>query len=308
MPAVILGTVASAWYPVCVTTASLRFPPIGQIHLSFGDVFLSPGSGSHRLMLPVQVTGTWLNPGEVNSNAPTLLTGTVWTDQPYFRWLAGLQPQVLTVRGYQVGEELVIDLSDDQLVALERTRGENDLALRLKLQATLLHGDEAIHPIAQEETQFRIPRARWLELLDQVGSEVGITLRIPSPLTDFALQPPSAAGEEDAASLSQATARLRQARAELRDHQWEHCVATCRRVLENLARLTVFPAAGEVFKFSAEDRTQDQRWAAIYYDVKGMASAAHHDDETTAGFTWTRTDAEAILVATAGLLTRYTAS
>jgi hypothetical protein len=199
-------------------------------------------------------------------------------------------------------------LSDDQLVALERTRGENDLALRLKLQATLLHGDEAIHPIAQEETQFRIPRARWLELLDQVGSEVGITLRIPSPLTDFALQPPPAAGEEDAASLSQATARLRQARAELRDHQWEHCVATCRRVLENLARLTVFPAAGEVFKFKAEDRTQDQRWAAIYYDVKGMASAAHHDDETTDSFTWTRTDAEAILVATAGLLTRYTAS
>lgn len=271
-------------------TASLRFLPLGQIHVAFGDVFLSPGSGSHRLMLPIQVTGTWLDPG---SNAPTLLTGTVWTDQP-FRWLAGLQPQVVRVRGYQVGEELVIDLSDDQLIALERARGENDLVLRLKLQATLLHANEAIHPVTQEETQFRIPRSRWLELLDQVGTEVGIVLRVPSPLTDTALQTPPPASAADAASLSQATARLRQARAELRDQQWEHCVATCRRVLENVARLVTLPPASEVFKIRAEDRTQAERWAAIYHDTKGMASAAHHDDGTTTDFTWTRADAEAI--------------
>ncbi len=130
----------------------LRFLPIGQILLAFGDVHLSPGSGRHLLMLPVQVTDTWVIPREFGSNAPTLLTGTVWTDQPYFRWLAGVQPQVLTVRGYQVGEELVVDLSNDQLVAQEHARGENDLVLRVKRQATLLHSDRSIHPIAQEET------------------------------------------------------------------------------------------------------------------------------------------------------------
>ena len=57
----------------------------------------------------------------------------------------------------------------------------------------------------------------------------------------------------------------------------------------------------------AEDRTQGQRWAAIYYDVKSMASSAHHDDQTTDGFVWNRSDAEALLAATAGLLAHYTA-
>lgn len=133
-------------------------------------------------------------------------------------------------------------------------------------------------------------------------------LRVPSPLTDSALQTSSPNSTDDAASLAQATARLRQARGELRDHQWEHCIATCRRVLENVARLVALPAASDVFRIRPEDRTKDQRWAAIYYDTKAMASAAHHDDETTTDFKWTRVDAEAILAATAGLLTRYTAS
>jgi hypothetical protein len=75
------------------------------------------------------------------------------------------------------------------------------------------HPNEAIHPVAQEETQFRISRSRWLELLDQVRTEVGIVLRVPSPPTDSVLQTPLPASAEDAASLSQATAgcvRLRQ--------------------------------------------------------------------------------------------------
>lgn len=77
-------------------------------------------------------------------------------------------------------------------------------------------------------------------------------------------------------------------------------------VLENVARLVSLPSATALSKIKPEDRSQDERWAAIYYDVKSMASAAHHDDGTTEGFTWRRNDAEAILAATAGLLARYT--
>jgi hypothetical protein len=66
------------------------------------------------------------------------------------------------------------------------------------------------------------------------------------------------------------------------------------------------PSAKQVSAVPPQQRTQQQRWAAIYHDRASMASAAHHDDETTDGFTWTRTDAEAILVTTAGLLNRYT--
>lgn len=289
------------------TVASLSFGTLGQIHLAIGEPVLTTGIGTNRLALPVKVAATWLDRETPGLNEPTLLTGTTWTDQPLFRWLATVQTQTLAVRGYQVSEELVIELLDDQIIALEQARGENDMVLRIKLQATLLRADVGIHPVAHEEVPIRISAGRWLELLDQLGSEVGIVVRVPSPLTDSALQPPPATSAEDAASLAQATARLRQARAELRDHQWEHCVATCRRVLENISRLVSLPKPSDVFNTKSESRNQTERWAAIYYDTKSLASAAHHDDTTTSEFTWNRVDAEATRITTAALLAHYTA-
>ena len=307
LPVTNQSVIRSCYYLLVTLTASLSFHPLGQVHLALGDVHVSPGWGTHRMTLPIQVTGTWLSSEETKATTPVLLIGTVWTDQPSFRWVAGIEPQVLAVRGYQVGEELVISLSDEQLIALEGARGDGDITFILKLQATLLTPLEGVHSVAHEETTLRIPRARWMELLDQVGSEVGVLIRVPSPLTDSALEQPPTASAEDATSLSQATARLRQARAELRDGQWEHCVATCRRVLENVGRLTMLPAAKSVNSSPAEQRTQEQRWAAVFYDVKSLASAAHHDDGTTRGFVWGRADSEAILATTAGLLRRFTA-
>lgn len=284
---------------------SFRFLPLGQAHFSFGDVHLTPGVANHRLVLSAQATGTWLDAEDPQANTQVLLTGTVWLEQPSFRWVAGVETQVVTLRSYSAGEELVVSLTDDQLICLERDRGQGDLALRLKLQATLLAPPDGVHPVVNEELPIRIPRNHWLELLDQTDVEVGVLVRVSSPLIDPALTPP-AASDDDAASRSQATARLRQARAELRDQQWEHCVATCRRVLENISRLVSIPSAKQVFSVPADSRTQDQRWAAIYWDLKGMAHAAHHDDSTTEGFSWSRADAEGILAATAGLLGRYT--
>lgn len=83
-------------------------------------------------------------------------------------------------------------------------------------------------------------------------------------------------------------------------------MATCRRVLENISRLVSIPSTKSVADTSGTQRGQEQRWAAIDWDVKSMASAAHHDDRTTDDFPWSRVDAEAILAATAGLLERYT--
>ncbi|PRX47748.1 hypothetical protein B0I33_105330 [Prauserella shujinwangii] len=291
-----------------MTVASFNYRPVGQVHVSFEEARLSPGTANHRLVLPVNVTSTWLDAQDPERNAQTLVTGGVWTDRPSFRWLTGLEPQVITLHGYATREELVLSLTDDQLTTLERARGLDDVALRLKLQSTLLTPLADAYPVANEEVSIRISRGRWLELLDQAGTEVSLLIRVPGPLTDSALTPPPAASDEDAASLAQAAARLRQARAEFHDQQWEHCVATCRRVLENVSRLVSLPSAKSISALPVDKRTQDQRWAAIYHSVKGMTNAAHHDDTTTDGFTWRRIDAEAILAATAGLLGRYTQS
>ncbi|MER6593982.1 hypothetical protein ABT214_19450 [Micromonospora purpureochromogenes] len=50
---------------------------------------------------------------------------------------------------------------------------------------------------------MRISRTRWRELLDQAGAEVGVLVRVPSPLTDPALTPQPANSDKDAASLAQ---------------------------------------------------------------------------------------------------------
>ncbi|MFI5950395.1 hypothetical protein ACIA8B_22795 [Micromonospora chalcea] len=86
-----------------MTMASLRYLPLGQIHVSFGDIHLTPGVANHRLVLPIRLTGTWLDPQDPQSNAQALLTGAVWTDQSSLRWVAGLDAQVLTLRGYGSG-------------------------------------------------------------------------------------------------------------------------------------------------------------------------------------------------------------
>jgi hypothetical protein len=306
MGEVILGFWQALTMP---STGSLRFGGLGQIHVAFGDVQVNAGSGTHRLVFPAQVTATWLDPDGPPGGPPpsdaALITGTVWTEIQGHRWLADMAPQVIATRGYVLGEEFWIDLSSDQVIELERGRGESDLRLTLKVTATLLQPKIGTHPLAQEQIAVNVTPAIWLGLLDHLGTEVGIILRVPSPLTDSALNRPSAASNEDAASLTQATARLRQARTELKDHQWEHCVATCRKVLENIARLVAIPPAERAFRMPPDSRSQPERWAAIYHEVKRMTHPAHHDGESNDDFAWDRASAETILAMTASLLLRY---
>lgn len=225
-----------------------------------------------------------------------LLEGQIWLGDG-LKPVAALTPQVLTLRGFPCsGEQVAICLTDDQLVALELARRSDDLRFRVDLQVTVLGQPSSVHPSQTTQVGYRIAARRWLELLDQAGAEVGITVRVPSPLTDSAAWDGDSLSE-DAPSLTQAAKRLRQARRELRDGSAEHCVATCRKALENLRRLRPLPPPAEVFKIKPEHRTQE-RWAALFYDLVSLTSAAHHDDAVTDGFAWSRADAEAVLAST----------
>lgn len=67
-----------------IDTASFRFGSLGQIHMAIGDAVISPGYASHRLILPIMVTGTWLNPDDATASAPTMLFGAAWTGLPNY--------------------------------------------------------------------------------------------------------------------------------------------------------------------------------------------------------------------------------
>jgi hypothetical protein len=280
---------------------SLRFGS-ENVHIAFQGVALQAGSAIHGVTFNLTSRATWLAPQPSTETTPMLLTGTAWVDQNGPGRLGGLQPQVVQLRGYDASEKLVLDLSDDQLIALERGRGDDGVAFRLDLQSTLLQPADEMYPVTDEQVTIRVPRSRWMELVEQAGTEVAVLIRVPSPLSDPAL--PLVDGD-DAGSLALATKRLTQARAELRDHQWEQSVATCRKVLEVLARTAPVLGADEVFSVSRRDRTQAQQWAAMYHTLKDMTHPAHHDNPHTSKFDWNRADAEAILATAAGLLLRY---
>ena len=285
-------------------TASLRYGSLGTIRLALGSPSFLAGVGSHRLTFPLEAVATWLEHEEPTATTPLFLTGAVWAELPSMQWLGSLIPQTLALRGYGAGEELSLDLSDAKLLAIEDLRGDHDdLRLQLKLQGTLLVPPQDFHPIAHEQAPVYIQQRRWTELLDQLGRSTSILLRLPSPLTDDGV-PVRLSGDDDQPSLTRAVLRLRQARGDVIDRRYEACVAGCRLVLENLAQVVSLPSPKVVFQTKPEDRSQEQRWAAVYYDVKSLTSGSHHDDKATVGFDWTRTDAEVVLAATAGLLKR----
>ncbi len=60
--------------------------------------------------------------------------------------------------------------------------------------------------------------------------------------------------------------------------------------------------------FRPAQPSQDQRWAAIYYDVQSMASAAYHSRQHHGRLHVAPVNVDPILAATAGLLARYAQS
>lgn len=241
--------------------ADLQFQ-IGRLILTFDDLHLTAGVGHHQLAIPFSHSATWLAQEDNTANVSVILTARVHATTTGMRWIDDAPARVFTVRGYPVPDELVVGLTDAQLLAVDAERRDGPLRLQLDLVGTLLHVPGGVHPTMNTTLTLITQPEAWLKNLDQIGGDLGILIRVPSPLTDpggVPVAPPSA-GEAALASRAQATARLRQARTQLSNGQYENSVATCRLVLDSLALLAPLPDAKSVFAKSARDRTQDERW------------------------------------------------
>lgn len=283
-----------------VTTTSLGFVD-HAVRIDIDELYLRPGLGVHELIFSIKVHCVWLNDSEPGSYA-LLTMETRVSAGPQLMPLGFAPTSTFTARGWPVTEQLRILLSDAQLLAIEVARGQDGVEFMLDLTGSLL--DIAPHrvPPATVQVRHRVAPARWLELLDQIGSTVAITVTVPSPLSDAAAREPGALAEP--ASMLQATKRLREARIALRDGDFEGCVKSCRLVLDNLKALSPPVGAEAVQRKPARNRTQEERWSALFYDLYSLTSGASHDDDLTSTFAWTRADAQAALAAIAGLLAR----
>jgi hypothetical protein len=279
---------------------------LGTAILVFGDIYLFPGLGRHELTLRFSHSATWLDKDSTHT-APLLLTARIYlmidTQQ---HWLGDVPERTLALRGYEIEDDLVLALDDSQLLALEAERRQGSaLHLVVKLCGTLLNPPEGIYPVSGYHHNLFVPESSWLQCLDRVGAEVGITIRVSSPLTDpgALLAPPSGPADPTLPSRTQVVTRLRQARSQLFNGQYENSVATCRLVLDGLNLLFSLPSTGEITKQTRE-RSQADRWAMLNHDVHSLLSGAHHDDRVTSAFIWSRTDAEAVLAIVSALAMR----
>ena len=285
------------WTPLCLLTFDSRH----RVDIALEGSYVTAGVGHCDLCLKLGIHGTWLDSKNHSDCTPLLLSGYLEATVHGTRRVAAFPTHTVTLYGWKVNDDISFALSTDQLLALDAERNTGgDMQLTLRLSGTLLRELQVVHPDSTAQLSFTLSVAEWLALLDQAGSEVGITVRVPSPLTDDGARAPAPDGPTET-SRSQATARLLQARRHLREGRYEDCVATCRRVLENLEALSAVPSIKSLDTASREDRDAAQRWAALRVDLKSLASAAVHDDAVTRSFTWTRVDAEVVLAMTAAV-------
>ena len=269
-----------------------------RLQLGFGSASLAAGAAAHALTVPVSTQALWLDPEDPSSAGALLLEATAWLDGPH-RFVGAFATRSLSLRGFPVTDPLVLALPDEQLIALDALRDGNDVALRLDVTATVVGGGAGHLVPGSGQVTYRIAASHWDGLLDTAGAYVGVTVRVPSPLTRAHVREGNPE-PEDGTSTGRLAARFRQASEYLREGRYEECVAHCRRILEALAP----PAGSPAVPTRARDRDLTQRWQHLRDAAFFVASAAHHDDAVTAAMAWGRADAESLLAVTAALLAR----
>lgn len=257
------------------TTTSLDFRD-HKVRIDIEDVSLRPGLSVHEFAFQCKIQADWLGSDDQAYGLLTL-EGRI-SIGPAWSVLAVLPATTLTIRPWAAGEKLTVLLTDDQLLAIEVGGGSNGVEFHLDLTGTLLDIRPRLLPTVQAQSTHRVSGSRWLELLDQVGSALAITVRVPTPMSNAAAEEGTTA-TPNGPSMTQATKRLREARAALRDGDFEGCITICRRALENLMALQPPMSVEELKQIVPKTRNQHQRWSAIIQDLFSLTSGANHDDE-----------------------------
>jgi hypothetical protein len=275
-----------------------------RINVTFGALQAFAGSGAHQLRIPLETIASWLDDQGKNT-VQLLVTGRVRVERLSPIWLCDVGSQVLTVRGYVVRSDgLTLSLTDDQFVALERNRLAGDIRLILDLQFTLLDPPDGVYPVRDVQVSHSTRESAWMELLGQLGTEVAVVLRVPSPLSPRRAS--DEAAETPPATLVEAAAFLRDAREKATARQWKECVQACRDVLDTIGHFAPVVPTSQIPK-ERDLRGQQDRLANMFHATRAMAHAAHHVDAVTKTFVWNRATAEAVLGSTTALLLAYSA-
>ncbi|MFD9511251.1 hypothetical protein [Streptomyces mirabilis] len=126
----------------------------------------------------------------------------------------------------------------------------------------------------------------WQTELERLGTSFGFALAIP-------LHAPSGA-QRDAAVYLQDARRL------LHDGEFDKSIGSARQAMERILAAAGWPSISK--NDDLFQRSQAQRWRAIYKAAFDQASGAEHADEVTKDFTYSRGEAEDLIGIAASLL------
>jgi hypothetical protein len=195
---------------------------------------------------------------------------------------------------YSRNVQLEIELSREQLEAMEVVRNGGDVALGFTYHLTLTDAAKQTH-YAQSSDGYQISQSDWIRMLKDARFSRITLLEVPSFETD--LSP----------ALAAASNHLRKAHEALLRGEYRSSVGLCRDVLEALDQ--ALHDKEDLSQEVARQRDLDKagRLRLVRNAAKVFTHAARHEDEVTSRFEWTRTDATFIISLTTAVISELAA-
>ncbi|MBO1332573.1 hypothetical protein [Streptomyces sp. VRA16 Mangrove soil] len=249
-----------------------------QVRIDPTRANLLRGFDVHRLTISAE-----LLPSGFDHDPLCELNADIHVAHPNERWLATAKPMRVSLANHSsTGLRFTFPLTNRQLLDLEEHRAGHDLLLELEISGFR----QFDHSSAESREQVRVPASVWQNELERLGSAFGFALAIPLPAPNGA--------RRDAASFLQNARRL------LHDGEFDKAIGSARQAMERVLAAADWPPISR--NDDLHQRSQAQRWRAIYKAAFDLASGAEHADEITKDFAYSRGEAEALIAIAASLL------
>ncbi|MYF93517.1 MAG: hypothetical protein F4184_16015 [Gemmatimonadetes bacterium] len=212
------------------------------------------------------------------------------------------EPFEIITRNHKSGgtPSLHLYLQPTQLASLEELRDSGDLTFRLLLTGT--GWDEKQSHRVDDEIRYPVSQSDWIKKLRDAGARNTLLLEVPLPL------------EGDSEEWEDVATDLRRAEEQYRNGDYVSCIGSCRKVMEELGNRSYpeerWPVKA-LKRFGADDRddmTKSEREVALWAAIRHYTHPAHHSVSEGGEAEYARTEAQFILILTAGTVDRVRAS
>ncbi|MGW3037445.1 hypothetical protein ACWDCB_40395 [Streptomyces sp. NPDC001178] len=274
------------------TLLRLRSPePGGMSPLS-----LMPGFGAHRLAVRVEVEQLDVAEGinQVTFSGELRAAGGLG-------WIGSILPVSVPLRTKVNvrSVELIVPVTSEQVLALEKHRNGQDMAVQLDVEGALPQSSG--YPFAHIQEQRSVPASGWENQIEQLGLAVSFTITVPLPM--------------NGGPLATAAGHLRTADRQITAGEYPDAIRETRLAVDAMRKLNIWPTNGTKKRDDQDqsdrygvllDRLADQAdgYTELIQALFNQASGPQHNDGAIASASWVRGDAIALNGMAASLLHR----